>query len=78
MNSSSFFPPVLQVKDSSPYHVELYSSKVHSAVEVGLVISDFLSKEVNFWVTLYKKGFFICLNNEESLEFGQLNHVLMK
>lgn len=78
MNSSSFFPPVLQVKDSSPYHVELYSNKVHSAVEVGLVISDFFSKIVNFWGTLYKKGLFMCLNNEKSLEFGQLNQVLMK
>lgn len=35
MNSSSFFPPALQVKDSSPYHAELYSSKVRNAVEAS-------------------------------------------
>lgn len=78
MNSSSFFPPVFKVKDSSPYHAELYSSKVHSAIETGSVTPDFVSIEVNFRGTLYKKGSILCLKNDESLEFGQLDLVLMK
>lgn len=51
MNSSSFFPPALQVKDSSPYHAELYSSKVCKAVEKSLVTPDSVSTEGN---SLYK------------------------
>ncbi|XP_065103923.1 uncharacterized protein [Paramisgurnus dabryanus] len=46
MNSSSFFPQALQVKDSTPYHAELYSSKVRNAVEASLVTPDLVSTEV--------------------------------
>lgn len=66
------------MKDSSPYHADLYSSKVRSAVEAGLVTPDLVSTEANFRGTLYKKGFFVCLKNDESLEFGQLELVLIK
>lgn len=78
LNSSSFFPPALQVKDSSPYHAELYSSKVRNAVEVSMVTPDFVSTEVHFQGTLYRKGSFLLLKNDESLEFGQLDLILMK
>ncbi|KAI2643064.1 hypothetical protein H4Q32_029533 [Labeo rohita] len=74
----SYFKRFLQVKDSSPYHADLYSSKVRSAVEAGLVTPDLVSTEANFRGTLYKKGFFVCLKNDESLEFGQLELVLIK
>ncbi|KAA0721602.1 hypothetical protein E1301_Tti023215 [Triplophysa tibetana] len=74
MNSNSFFPPVLEVKYSSPYHAEL----VCSAVEKGMVKPDFVSTEGNFRGTLYKKGFFLCLNNDESMKFGQIELVVMK
>lgn len=77
MNCSSFFPPALQVKHSS-YHAELYSSKVRNAVEASLVTFDFVSTEVSFQGTTYRKGFFLCLKNDEYVEFGQLELILMK
>lgn len=78
MNSSSFFCPALQVKDSSPYHVELYTSKVRNAVEDSLVTPDFVSTEVHFQGTLCRKGSFLFLKNDKSVEFGQLELILMK
>lgn len=78
MNSSFFFPPALQVKNSSPYHAELYSSKIGKAVEESLVTPDFISTEVRFHGTLYRKGYFLCLKNDESVEFGQLELILIK
>lgn len=78
MISSSFFPPALQVKDSSRYHAELYSSKVCNAVKASLVTPDFVSTEVRFQGTLHRKGFFLCLKNDESVEFGRLELILMK
>lgn len=78
MNSCSFFPPPLEVKDSSPYHAELYSGKIRNAVEGSLVTPDLISTRVRYQGTLYKKGIFLCLKNDESVEFGQLELILME
>lgn len=70
-NSSSFFAAHLQVKNLSPYHMELYSEKVCNAVEL-------VSTEVQWKGTLYRKGSFLCMKNDNSVEFGQIELILMK
>lgn len=80
LNSSSFFAPVLKSKDSSPYHAHLYSDAVRNAVEAHMLTEpDSVSTEVRFKGTLYKKGSFLCLkHDDESVEFGQIELVLIK
>lgn len=46
-----------------------------------MVTPDFISTKVRYQGTLYRKGSFLCLKNDvmnESVEFGQLELILMK
>lgn len=72
LNSSSVFAPTLQVKQSTPFHAELYSDAVRSAVEASLPDQCALeaSTEIQWKGTLYRKGFFLCRGPGMPTEFG--------
>lgn len=81
LTSSSFFPPVLKLMNSTPYHANLYSDAVRKAVETSMLTEpDTVSTEVNFKGTLYKKGSFLCLarDSDDSIKFGLIELVLTK
>ena len=62
-----------------PFHAELYSEAVCSAVEETLVKETNVesANEVQWKGTQYKKGLFLCLNQSEALEFGQIELMLV-
>lgn len=68
------------VKNSTPFHAELYSEAVRSSVGHTLVKEPNVlsTTEVQWKGTKYKKGLFLCLNQDEALEFGQIELMLVK
>lgn len=64
---NTFFAPLLVVKNSTPFHAELYSEAVHSAVGHILVKEPNVlsTTEVQWKGTKFKKGRFLCLNQGE-------------
>ncbi len=79
LNSSSVFAPTLQVKQSTPFHAELYSDAVRSAVEASLPDQCALeaSTEIQWKGTLYRKGFFLCIGPGMPTEFAQIELMLI-
>lgn len=80
LHSGSFFPPSMVVKNSTPFHAELYNNAVRTAVGTTLDKEPNIvaSTEIQWKGTLYKKGFFLCLSPRESNEFGQIELILVK
>ncbi|KAL0185508.1 hypothetical protein M9458_021205, partial [Cirrhinus mrigala] len=72
LHSGSFFAPLLEVKNSTPFHLELYSNAVRTAV--GTILNKepniVASTELKWKGTLYKKG--------EAIEFSQIELMLVK
>lgn len=79
LNSSSFFTPTLQVKESTPFHAELYSDAVRSAVEASLPgeCDLVVSTEIQWKGTLYRKSFFLCIGSGMPTEFAQIELMLI-
>lgn len=79
LNSSSVFAPTLQVKNSTPYHAELYSDAVRSAVEASLPgeCDLVVSTEIQWKGTRYRKRFFLCIGPGMPTEFAQLELMLI-
>lgn len=79
LNSSSVFAPTLQVKQSTPFHADLYSDAVRSAVDASLPDQHALlaSTEILWKGTLYRKSLFICIGPCMPAEFAQIELMLI-
>lgn len=71
----------MQVKDGSPFHIQLYSDAVRDALracdlsEMDVVMST----EIQFKGTIYRKGLFLFAGQNESLlVFGEIEFVLIQ
>jgi len=71
---------LLQIKNGCAFIPNLYSDTLNLAVsEFGFSENDtIVSTEILYKGTPYKKGDFLVLNNDESMEFGELVIILVK
>lgn len=71
---------LLQIKNGCAFIPNLYSDTLNHAVsEFGFSENDtIVSTEIQYKGTSYKKGNFLVLNNDESMEFGELVIILVK
>ena len=69
----------MQVKDSSPFYVALYSGVIQDAVrEFGFTETDTkVALEMSYKGTLYKKGQFL-VTGKDSVDFVELGLILLK
>lgn len=79
LNSSFIFASTLQVKQSTPFHAELYSDAVRSAAEASLSDQCALeaSTEIQWKGTLYRKGFFLNIGLGMPTVFAQNDLMLI-
>lgn len=79
LSAGSLGQGVLQVKDSSPFYVALYSQGIQDAVrEFGFSeINTKVTVEMSYKGTLYKKGQFL-VTGRDSVNFGELGLILIK
>lgn len=77
--SCSVFAPTLQVKQFTPFHADLYSDAVRSAVEASLPdqCAFVASTEIQWKGTLYRKSFFLCTSPCMPTEFAQIELMLI-
>jgi len=74
LSAGTVSPPTLQIKDGSPFYSELYSEEVKGAVlHFGFTEKNtMIPVDVQYNGITYKKGQFVVIRNDESLEFGEL------
>lgn len=74
LHLGSFFAPLLEVKNSTPFHLELHSNAVRTAVGTTLDKEPNIvaSTELKWKGTPYKKWFFLCLSQGEAIKFSQI------
>lgn len=80
LSAGTVSPPALQMKDCSPFYSELYSEEVKSAV----LPFGFTERNTRIPVDLeykgitYRKGQFVVIKNDDSVEFGELILIFVK
>lgn len=79
LTADSLGQAVLQVKDSSPFYVALYSGVIQDAVrEFGFTETDTkVAVEMSYKGTLYKKGQFL-VTRKDYVNFVELGLILLK
>lgn len=79
LTADSLGQAVLQVKDSSPFYVALYSGVIQDAVrEFGFTETDTkVAVEMSYKGTLYKKGQFL-VTGKDYVNFVELGLILLK
>lgn len=79
LTADSLDKAILQVKDSSPFYVALYSGVIQDAVrDFGFTETDTqVAVEMSYKGTLYKKGQFLVIG-KDSVNFVELGIILLR
>lgn len=80
LSAGSVSPQALQIKDGSPFYSELYSEQVKSTMlHFGFTERNTKNpSDVQYNGINYKKGQFVVTKNDDSVEFGEIIHILVK
>lgn len=80
LSAGTVSPPTLQIKNGSPFYTELYSEEVKGAVlHFGLTERNTrIPVNLQYNRITYRKGQFVVIRNDESVDFGELILIFMR
>ncbi|KAG1672406.1 Zinc finger protein ZXDC [Nymphon striatum] len=76
--AGSFFPDEIVMKDSIPLHLDTYSSTIQDTLGVfSFTSSDYITCELGYMGTTYKKGNFLITGKEDDMiVFGEILYII--